>query len=62
MAFPLASGQQFAPSLQITTFSRLLTSTDCQDLEFELRGLASRPAVLSLQQFDTEYSFLKEVR
>ncbi|XP_057630023.1 E3 ubiquitin-protein ligase RNF213-like [Chionomys nivalis] len=47
---------------EITTFSRLLTSTDCRDLESELRGLASRPAVLSLQQFDTEYSFLKEVR
>ncbi|CAO2646302.1 E3 ubiquitin-protein ligase RNF213 [Lemmus lemmus] len=47
---------------EITTFSRLLTSTDCQDLESELRGLASKPVVLSLQQFDTEYSFLKEVR
>ncbi|XP_052615833.1 E3 ubiquitin-protein ligase RNF213 isoform X2 [Peromyscus californicus insignis] len=47
---------------EITTFSRLLTSTDCEVLESELKGLASKPMLLSLQQFDTEYSFLKEVR
>lgn len=47
---------------EITTFSRLLTSHDCDVLESELRGLASKPMVLSLQQFDTEYSFLKDVR
>ncbi|XP_035293735.1 E3 ubiquitin-protein ligase RNF213 isoform X3 [Cricetulus griseus] len=47
---------------EITTFSRLLTSSDCEVLESELRGLASKIMVLSLQQFDTEYSFLKEVR
>lgn len=47
---------------EITTFSRLLTSSDCEVLESELKGLASKPMVLSLQQFDTEYSFLKEVR
>ncbi|XP_073901038.1 E3 ubiquitin-protein ligase RNF213 isoform X4 [Castor canadensis] len=47
---------------EVTTFSRLLTSHDCEVLESEVKGLASRPTVLSLQQFDTEYSFLKEVR
>ncbi|XP_052050777.1 E3 ubiquitin-protein ligase RNF213 isoform X2 [Apodemus sylvaticus] len=47
---------------EITTFSRLLTSHDCDALESELRGLASKPMVLSLQQYDTEYSFLKDVR
>ncbi|XP_062071742.1 E3 ubiquitin-protein ligase RNF213 isoform X3 [Lepus europaeus] len=47
---------------EVTTFSRLLTSQDCECLGAELSGRAPRPAVLSLQQFDTEYSFLKEVR
>ncbi|CAH6776517.1 Rnf213 [Phodopus roborovskii] len=47
---------------EITTFSRLLTGSDCEVLASELKGLASKPTVLSLQQFDTEYSFLKEVR
>ncbi|XP_037664815.1 E3 ubiquitin-protein ligase RNF213 isoform X2 [Choloepus didactylus] len=47
---------------EITTFSRLLTSHDCELLEAELAGWAGRPTVLSLQQFDTEYSFLREVR
>nr|XP_034361931.1 E3 ubiquitin-protein ligase RNF213 [Arvicanthis niloticus] len=47
---------------EITTFSRLLTSHDCDVLESELRGLASKPMVLSIQQYDTEYSFLKDVR
>ncbi|XP_077022284.1 E3 ubiquitin-protein ligase RNF213 isoform X2 [Tamandua tetradactyla] len=47
---------------EITTFSRLLTSHDCELLEAELTGRAQKPTLLSLQQFDTEYSFLKEVR
>nr|XP_045015373.1 E3 ubiquitin-protein ligase RNF213 [Jaculus jaculus] len=47
---------------EVTTFSRLLTSHDCEVLEAEVKGLARRPMLLSLQQFDTEYSFLKEVR
>ncbi|XP_021566641.1 E3 ubiquitin-protein ligase RNF213, partial [Carlito syrichta] len=47
---------------EITTFSRLLTSHDCEILESEVTGRASRPTILWLQQFDTEYSFLKEVR
>ncbi|XP_008588585.1 PREDICTED: E3 ubiquitin-protein ligase RNF213, partial [Galeopterus variegatus] len=47
---------------EITTFSRLLTSHDCEILESEVKGRAPKPTVLSLQQFDTEHSFLKEVR
>ncbi|XP_006886389.1 PREDICTED: E3 ubiquitin-protein ligase RNF213 [Elephantulus edwardii] len=47
---------------EITTFSRLLTSHDCGVLESEVAGQAPRPTILSLQQFDTEYSFLKGIR
>ncbi|XP_055097754.1 E3 ubiquitin-protein ligase RNF213 isoform X3 [Symphalangus syndactylus] len=47
---------------EITTFSRLLTSHDCEILESEVTGRALKPTLLWLQQFDTEYSFLKEVR
>ncbi|KAM4802762.1 E3 ubiquitin-protein ligase RNF213-like [Urocitellus parryii] len=47
---------------EVTTFSRLLTSRDCEALGEEVKGLAPKPMILSLQQFDTEYSFLKEVR
>ncbi|XP_027705939.1 E3 ubiquitin-protein ligase RNF213 [Vombatus ursinus] len=47
---------------EITTFSRLLTSHDSETLETELQGLAQKPRILWLQQFDTEYSFLKEIR
>lgn len=50
------------PGLQISTFSRLLTSHDCELLEAEVKGQALRPTLLSLQQFDTELSFLKGVR
>ncbi|XP_071066939.1 E3 ubiquitin-protein ligase RNF213 isoform X2 [Dasypus novemcinctus] len=55
-------GERRAVFTEITTFSRLLTTYDCELLEAELEGRAPRPTVLSLQQFDTEYSFLKEVR
>ncbi|XP_034881723.1 E3 ubiquitin-protein ligase RNF213 isoform X2 [Mirounga leonina] len=47
---------------EITTFSRLLTSRDCESLELEVMDGALRPTVLSLQQFDTESSFLREVQ
>uniref|UniRef100_A0A8C8YXI2 E3 ubiquitin-protein ligase RNF213 n=1 Tax=Prolemur simus TaxID=1328070 RepID=A0A8C8YXI2_PROSS len=47
---------------EITTFSRLLTSHDCEALASELAGRAEKPTVLWLQQFDTEHSFLREVR
>uniref|UniRef100_A0A8C9CZX4 E3 ubiquitin-protein ligase RNF213 n=1 Tax=Phocoena sinus TaxID=42100 RepID=A0A8C9CZX4_PHOSS len=47
---------------EITTFSRLLTSHDCELLESEVMDRALKLTILSLQQFDTEYSFLREVR
>ncbi|XP_012308178.2 E3 ubiquitin-protein ligase RNF213 isoform X2 [Aotus nancymaae] len=47
---------------EITTFSRLLTSHDCEILQSEVMGGAPKPTLLWLQQFDTELSFLKEVR
>uniref|UniRef100_A0A8D2QE60 Ring finger protein 213 n=1 Tax=Zonotrichia albicollis TaxID=44394 RepID=A0A8D2QE60_ZONAL len=47
---------------QVTTFSRLLTSADAACLGREVQGKAQRPQILFLQQFDTEYSFLKCIR
>lgn len=57
----MRTGCAFLPS-QVTTFSRLLTSHDCELLESELKDRALKLTVLSLQQFDTEYAFLKDVR
>ncbi|XP_042525946.1 E3 ubiquitin-protein ligase RNF213 [Dipodomys spectabilis] len=54
--------ERHAVLTEVTTFSRLLTGHDCEALEAELQGLASRPTLLCLQQFDTESSFLKKVR
>ncbi|XP_066446475.1 E3 ubiquitin-protein ligase RNF213-like [Eleutherodactylus coqui] len=53
-----------SPSIftEITTFSRLLTSADKKLLEVELQTGISRIEILSLQQFDTEFSFLKKIR
>ncbi|KAG9491250.1 hypothetical protein GDO78_006558, partial [Eleutherodactylus coqui] len=53
-----------SPSIftEITTFSRLLTSADKKLLEVELQNGISRIEILSLQQFDTEFSFLKKIR
>ncbi|XP_074397014.1 E3 ubiquitin-protein ligase RNF213 isoform X2 [Zonotrichia albicollis] len=47
---------------EVTTFSRLLTSADAACLGREVQGKAQRPQILFLQQFDTEYSFLKCIR
>ncbi|KAM4663578.1 E3 ubiquitin-protein ligase RNF213-like [Discoglossus pictus] len=47
---------------EITTFSRLLTSADKKILEAEIQNKVKCIEVLSLQQFDTEYSFLKKIR
>ncbi|XP_066836382.1 E3 ubiquitin-protein ligase RNF213 isoform X3 [Anser cygnoides] len=47
---------------EVTTFSRLLTSADSACLEREVQDKAQRPQILFLQQFDTEYSFLKGIR
>ncbi|KAM5170405.1 E3 ubiquitin-protein ligase RNF213-like [Mantella aurantiaca] len=47
---------------EITTFSRLLTSADRKVLETELQSYINSIEILSLQQFDTEFSFLKKIR
>ncbi|XP_063784592.1 E3 ubiquitin-protein ligase RNF213 isoform X2 [Pseudophryne corroboree] len=47
---------------EITTFSRLLTSADKKILEAELQNQVNGIEILSLQQFDTEFSFLKKIR
>ncbi|XP_066472974.1 E3 ubiquitin-protein ligase RNF213 isoform X2 [Tiliqua scincoides] len=47
---------------EITTFSRLLTAVDTEILKAEVVGNTKSLKVLFLQQFDTEHSFLKEVR
>ncbi|GLD49345.1 E3 ubiquitin-protein ligase rnf213-alpha-like protein, partial [Lates japonicus] len=43
---------------EVTTFSRLLTASDLEPLEQMLHSVE----LLSLQQFDTEHSFLKKIR
>ncbi|XP_069055826.1 E3 ubiquitin-protein ligase RNF213 isoform X2 [Pleurodeles waltl] len=47
---------------EITTFSRLLTPVDTKNLQSDMQDRFQSIAVLCLQQFDTEYSFLKEIR
>uniref|UniRef100_A0A8C0H5B1 RING-type E3 ubiquitin transferase n=1 Tax=Chelonoidis abingdonii TaxID=106734 RepID=A0A8C0H5B1_CHEAB len=49
---------------EITTFSRLLTATDSECLKAEVQGKVQSLSIRSwsLQQFDTEHSFLKEIR
>uniref|UniRef100_A0A2D4LIT2 Uncharacterized protein n=1 Tax=Micrurus spixii TaxID=129469 RepID=A0A2D4LIT2_9SAUR len=48
--------------IEITTFSRLLTAADTENLEAELQHNSNSLKVLFLQQFDTEYSFLKDIQ
>ncbi|XP_034268690.1 E3 ubiquitin-protein ligase RNF213 [Pantherophis guttatus] len=48
--------------IEMTTFSRLLTAADTEILEAELQHNSDSLKVLFLQQFDTEYSFLKDIR
>ncbi|XP_041812142.1 E3 ubiquitin-protein ligase rnf213-alpha [Chelmon rostratus] len=43
---------------EVTTFSRLLTASDLKPLQQMLHSVE----LLSLQQFDTEHSFLKKIR
>uniref|UniRef100_A0A7M4G2W3 RING-type E3 ubiquitin transferase n=1 Tax=Crocodylus porosus TaxID=8502 RepID=A0A7M4G2W3_CROPO len=47
---------------EVTTFSRLLTATELESLRAEVQGEVQSLALLSLQRFDTEHSFLKEIR
>ncbi|XP_058845819.1 E3 ubiquitin-protein ligase rnf213-alpha-like isoform X2 [Acipenser ruthenus] len=46
---------------EVTTFSRLLTASDIQKLSSEIHDIRNI-VLLSLQQFDTEHSFLKKIR
>nr|XP_043906230.1 E3 ubiquitin-protein ligase rnf213-alpha isoform X2 [Solea senegalensis] len=43
---------------EVTTFSRLLTTSDLEPMEKMFQSIE----LLSLQQFDTEHSFLKKIR
>ncbi|XP_047442557.1 E3 ubiquitin-protein ligase rnf213-alpha isoform X2 [Mugil cephalus] len=52
--------QSHAFFTEVTTFSRLLTSADTHQLQSVIKIDAIK--LLSLQQFDTEYSFLKKIR
>ncbi|XP_041646892.1 E3 ubiquitin-protein ligase rnf213-alpha-like isoform X2 [Cheilinus undulatus] len=45
---------------EVTTFSRLLTAADTQKLQSQIK--LDDIHLLSLQQFDTEFSFLKKIR
>uniref|UniRef100_G1KRE5 RING-type E3 ubiquitin transferase n=1 Tax=Anolis carolinensis TaxID=28377 RepID=G1KRE5_ANOCA len=47
---------------EITTFSRLLTAIDIESLKTEVQGNINNIKIMFLQQFDTEHSFLKEIR
>uniref|UniRef100_A0A3P8VZZ7 RING-type E3 ubiquitin transferase n=1 Tax=Cynoglossus semilaevis TaxID=244447 RepID=A0A3P8VZZ7_CYNSE len=50
--------QGFPSFTEVTTFSRLLTTADLKPLEQMFLNVE----LLSLQQFDTEHSFLKKIR
>ncbi|XP_059403390.1 E3 ubiquitin-protein ligase rnf213-alpha-like [Carassius carassius] len=60
--FILSQIQQAGPShaffTEVTTFSRLLTATETK----QLQNIVQNIELLSLQQFDTENSFLKKIR
>uniref|UniRef100_A0A4W3K881 RING-type E3 ubiquitin transferase n=1 Tax=Callorhinchus milii TaxID=7868 RepID=A0A4W3K881_CALMI len=47
---------------EVTTYSRLLTASDVEFMQKELSGHIQSIFSLSLQQFDTEHSFLKKIR
>nr|XP_046247516.1 E3 ubiquitin-protein ligase rnf213-alpha-like isoform X2 [Scatophagus argus] len=47
---------------EVTTFSRLLTAADIEQLQEVIHLDEISVKLLSLQQFDTEYSFLKKIR
>ncbi|XP_041861895.1 E3 ubiquitin-protein ligase rnf213-alpha-like [Melanotaenia boesemani] len=61
IVYQMKQSEQPHPSLnEVTTFSRLLTAADIHQLQTLTRLDAI--TLLSLQQFDTEYSFLKKIR
>ncbi|XP_067222276.1 E3 ubiquitin-protein ligase rnf213-alpha-like [Chanodichthys erythropterus] len=52
------AGSNHAFFTEVTTFSRLLTAAETE----ELQSIAQNVQLLSLQQFDTENSFLKKIK
>ncbi|XP_056587886.1 E3 ubiquitin-protein ligase rnf213-alpha-like [Triplophysa dalaica] len=60
--FILSHTQQAGPSqiifTEVTTFSRLLTASETEQLQNTVQNIE----LLSLQQFDTEHSFLKKIK
>ncbi|ROL47362.1 E3 ubiquitin-protein ligase rnf213-alpha [Anabarilius grahami] len=52
------AGSNHAFFTEVTTFSRLLTAAETE----ELQSIAQNVELLSLQQFDTENSFLKKIK
>ncbi|XP_078611724.1 E3 ubiquitin-protein ligase RNF213-like isoform X2 [Branchiostoma floridae x Branchiostoma japonicum] len=57
-----ARGQQQGIQTQVTTHSKLLSHTDAQTLAAALGLPPFYVAVMSLQQFDTEHQFCKQIR
>ncbi|KAI8513635.1 hypothetical protein Bbelb_079590 [Branchiostoma belcheri] len=57
-----AGGWQQGIQTQVTTHSKLLSQTDAQSLATALDLPPAHVAVMSLQQFDTELQFCKQVR
>ncbi|XP_043570887.1 E3 ubiquitin-protein ligase rnf213-alpha-like isoform X2 [Chiloscyllium plagiosum] len=54
--------QHWAAFIEVTTHSRLLTTSDLESLQREVGESVEAVFCFSLQQFDTEYSFLKKIR
>ncbi|XP_041073204.1 E3 ubiquitin-protein ligase rnf213-alpha-like [Carcharodon carcharias] len=54
--------QHWAIFTEVTTYSRLLTASDIDFLQREVSESVQTVFCFSLQQFDTEHSFLKKIR
>ncbi|GCB69384.1 hypothetical protein scyTo_0001043 [Scyliorhinus torazame] len=54
--------QHWAVFTELTTYSRLLTASDIEFLQSEISESIQTVFCFSLQQFDTEHSFLKKIR
>ncbi|XP_078081837.1 E3 ubiquitin-protein ligase rnf213-beta [Mustelus asterias] len=54
--------QHWAVFTEVTTYSRLLTASDIEFLQREVSESIQTVFCFSLQQFDTEHSFLKKIR
>ncbi|XP_078674105.1 E3 ubiquitin-protein ligase rnf213-alpha-like isoform X2 [Branchiostoma floridae x Branchiostoma belcheri] len=57
-----AGGWQQGIQTQVTTHSKLLSHTDARSLATALDLPSAHVAVMSLQQFDTEHQFCKQIR